>query len=275
MRAKPGQPMTLGTQHIVDNEDKERRVGLRAKYRQFYETIKRKFLWFIFYRVGYDIFNSLATIILAIATSALAMIAVWQWSALNSSDIAIHESAKAATDAAKAAKDSVRLTRDAMRLDQRAWIGVSTIDPVPSIPSEGKTFTAKVNITNSGKTPARNIISVGSLDPLESPKLPDFSYTNHDRLNMGTLAPGAGGVIPFTALHDITANKDYVIVHEFLDKLINKQAIIYVSGRIDYDDIFGQPHWTTYCAWLTVPFNGQFARCETHNETDDYKEAEN
>lgn len=266
------QKTTHGDDTAVQAKTNESGNSSYDEYRQFYETIKDSVIRLLFYRVGHDVFTDLATIILAIATSALAMIALWQWTALNSSDVAIHESAKAATDAAKAAKDSVRLTRNAMKLDQRAWIGVSLVDPIPSIPVAGKTFAAKITITNSGRTPARNIVSVGTLDPLTPPELPDFTYTGREKLNMGTIAPGGGGTIPFTPLHDNTTKADYILAPEFINKLIDRTATVYVSGRIDYSDIFGVPHWTTYCAFLIVPFNGQFGRCESHNDTDDYNE---
>jgi hypothetical protein len=242
----------------------------RYEYRQFYETIKRGFLWFIFYRVGHDVFNSFSTIILAIATSALALIALWQWSALNSSDIAIHESARAATDAAKAAKDSVRLTRDAMRLDQRAWIGIETMDAIPPIPTIGSKFEVTIRVT--GKTPARNLISVGRDDTIPISARPIFSYDGIAEDHAGTLAPNAVAPIPINPMKDTTTGKDHIFSMSYISLLQLELTRIYVSGIITYDDIFSKPHWVTYCAWLRVPFDGQFNRCNSHNDTDDYTE---
>jgi hypothetical protein len=67
------------------------------------------------------------------------------------------ESAGAAKRSAKAAFDAVEATRENMRLDQRAWLGIAAIKPVPTIPEVGKPIQAIVEIRNSGKTPARKI----------------------------------------------------------------------------------------------------------------------
>jgi hypothetical protein len=44
---------------------------------------------------------------------------------------------------------------------------------------------------------------------------------------------------------------------------------VYFTGRINYNDVFGRPHWTTFCAYHTY---GQdlklFNVCPTGNEMD-------
>jgi hypothetical protein len=55
------------------------------------------------------------------------------------------------------------------QIDQRTWIGIDTIDAIPRIPAIGQTFSARIGIKNSGKTPARLVTIVGHLDPIAAP----------------------------------------------------------------------------------------------------------
>lgn len=50
--------------------------------------------------------------------------------------------------AADAAKDAVGVAQSTMQLDQRAWIGIDYIRPVPIIPEVGKTFGAEGSKTS-------------------------------------------------------------------------------------------------------------------------------
>jgi len=156
--------------------------------------------------------------------------------------------------------------KEVMQIDQRAWIGIESIMPIPLIPEKGKTFAASVKMRNTGKTPARNIRQIGSLDPIKGD--PVATYNGTPKL-AGNLSPNAEGAIPFTPLKDGTG-QPLLLNEDVMKRLQNGDFKIVVHGRIDYEDVFGDPHWTTYCATLAVPFNGQFEFCEGQNDTDDY-----
>jgi hypothetical protein len=94
---------------------------------------------------------------LAILTALLVLVAAFQIAFLVDANRVASESAGAAKRSAKAAFDAVEATRENMRLDQRAWLGIAAIKPVPTIPEVGKPIQAIVEIRNSGKTPARKI----------------------------------------------------------------------------------------------------------------------
>ena len=66
----------------------------------------------------------------------------------------MRKSTDAATKAAKAAEDSVTLVRENAHLDQRAWVVVSDVSGVPEV---GKPFIVTINISNLGKTFAKNL----------------------------------------------------------------------------------------------------------------------
>ena len=190
---------------------------------------------------------------------------------LHNTDKAIHVSAEAAKDAAKAAKDAVDGAQRASQLDQRAWVGVDYIDPVPRLPEIGKPFAVNVRIKNNGKTPARKIVTVGRLDPVLKGNLPNFSYDGLARRQAGNLPPAGGITIPINPLLNAETKQPYLFTQEFLDELIAGKFSLYAHGRIGYEDIFGQPHWVEYCAILPVPLIGAFAFCDDHNDTDDYQ----
>jgi hypothetical protein len=50
-----------------------------------------------------------------------------------------------------------------------------------------------------------------------------------------------------------------------LDQINSGAYRVYVHGRIDYDDVFRQKHWTTFCFHLT---DGAWASCREHNDAD-------
>ncbi len=115
------------------------------------------------------------------------------------------------------------------------------------------------------------MINNGKLEPVAANSQQNYAYDEKAKHFAGTLAPNAGGSLPFNPLNDGATGKPAPLTQEIIDKISSGELKIFVHGKLDYQDIFGDPHWTTYCAQLTVPFNGQFLRCETHNDTDDYK----
>jgi hypothetical protein len=203
-----------------------------------------------------------ATLIFVILTTIGIFYQAWIF---NSTDQAAHETAGAAISAVETAKK-------AMILDQRAWIGIESMDPIPSIPKSGETFAAAVRIKNTGKTPSRDTVIVGRIDPIPIQSRPIYSYDADVKRPSGSLAPNAGASIPFTPLNDASTKKPAPLTDDNIASITNGKIKIFVHGRIDYKDIFDEPHWTTFCAFLAIPLDGHFTRCETNNDTDDYKE---
>jgi hypothetical protein len=144
--------------------------------------------------------------------------------------------------AASNAKAGIKATQDTMRLDQRAWVAVIDV--------HGPELEPIVKFTNTGRTPARNVIMypnyLYNLVGIE----PDFN-TQGSPKRLGVLSPGTER----TAQNKMTSIPD-------LDK-----RTLYVFGRITYDDIFGKHHWVTYCLRLSDD-RTQYQFCEEHNDTD-------
>ena len=49
----------------------------------------------------------------------------------------------------------------------------------------------------------------------------------------------------------------------------NGNALLWVAGRITCTDVFGKPHWMTFCAWHVAgqPLDS-FAACDILNDSD-------
>jgi hypothetical protein len=166
-------------------------------------------------------------------------------------------------------RSTVAETAKSLRLDQRAWIGVEKIDP-KAPPVVGKPASISVTFKNTGKTPARNIVSVAVVDPVTTGK-PDFSYTEK-HLQLGTMQPSGEAFIKVTATQSRSTGKDAPLTEPLLEALKSGSIRLYVHGEITYEDIFRRPHLMTFCYFLLEPELNSYAACPEHNDTDEYQE---
>lgn len=209
------------------------------------------------YRENLTIGGLIAT---AVFTFALATFALWQVVETRRAYDPIKESADAA-------KDSVSAIREQMRLDQRAWIGIHTMDAIPYFPEVGKSFSGHGIIKNTGKTPALNTVIYAIIEPVLTEERPNFLYTGIKSFSAGMLAPNGTGHIGPLPIPKAGSTEAAIFSQEQIDLLKQTRFGIYMHGRIEYADIFGNNHWTTYCSFL-LPTGG-FAHCYEHNETDE------
>jgi hypothetical protein len=156
-------------------------------------------------------------------------------------------------------------TREALKLDQRAWLGVESFIPNPTSPERGKTFVVKIAVKNTGKTPAINLFQRGSSEPLRSGDYPNFVYEQGKP--GGIIAPGAFSFIPVVTMTVPETGTPLIVNDDIINGLSGKSFTVYVSGIIEYGDIFNRRHWLTYCGF----WDGDgFAACKDHNDTGDY-----
>ncbi len=209
---------------------------------------------------------SIFTFWLVIATIGLGIIAGLQISFLGRAELISAEAAKAAKESAEAAKKSIETATEATHLDQRAWIGLEFMDAIPNFPEVGKTFAAKGTLVNSGKTPALNLLVYSIIEPVLRESCPNFAYTGIEKFNSGTLPPRGKGFIGPLLIPKAGTTDPAIITQEQLDLLKQGRFNFFIHGRVEYDDIFGNHHWMTFCSFLQ-PVGG-FAFCHEHNETD-------
>ncbi len=168
-------------------------------------------------------------------------------------------SAKAAQDSADAAKESNRITLQTTRNDQRAWVGVSRFLGKEIKPGVEMRF--GVRISNFGRTPARSVRTQTSWSAL--PRSTPFTpvYPPRKRSQQAS----ASVVMP-TFEGEVLAPP--VIFTESQVKALESQlSYFYVYGRITYDDVFGHPHFTTWCFYVAHD-SPTMTACETYNDAD-------
>jgi len=129
--------------------------------------------------------------------------------------------------AASNAKLGIEATQDALRIDQRAWVGIVSIDSNPEVEA-GKQFLSAFTFKNTGKTPAMNLTvrwaSVGLLGGSE----PDPSLLSESPSSQGVLEPNAAG--------QIVSDKQEVhsrrLAQAEADDIESRRLTMYVYGEI-------------------------------------------
>jgi hypothetical protein len=181
-----------------------------------------------------------ATVVIAIATIAAALIGYYQWRALRSTDEATHI-------AAGAARSSATTAHDALVKAQRPFVYQKSVWYRAFIKDGQKLWRGIVEWENSGLTPTKvanfeldcPFIRAGNAiaDPYALKKL--SRITKKATRVSAILAPRQtkfGGQCEFTA-----------------EELVNAQQGIttqYIVGQVSYIDIFGVSHITRYCEYL-------------------------
>jgi hypothetical protein len=160
--------------------------------------------------------------------------------------------------------------RDDSRLDQRAWVGVSGLQAIPDTIQNGKPLMFVLKLTNTGKTPARNLVGSVVVDPAKREGKPSFKYTDTVE-RRGLLMPNGNSfttaIVEPRGTHAIDMPPMSAVI---VDAVTNGNLILYIHGRSFYSDIFDQHHWITYC-YAVMKGKGpiQFEACPNHNDTGD------
>jgi hypothetical protein len=154
---------------------------------------------------------------------------------------------------AQKASDSLKENRAASRVDQRAWLGVKDIKLGTPL-KIGQKVDIEINSVNSGKTPALDV-RMTSLS-MGINKVQPATTSSPDS---GVVAPGNNQMLFGSAELSDTG----------INFLLAAKVKLYVRGRIEYKDIFGASHTTTFCAYYptgkTLP---NFFNCTTGNHMD-------
>jgi hypothetical protein len=161
-----------------------------------------------------------------------------------------------------AAQSAANTAASALHIDQRAWLSAwMTNDPY----KEEELMHLTVHIRNSGHTFAKNstinrnvaIVSKGA-----EPRSDDWK--NDLTVTAGLIPPGIGE----TWTHEIHSSEK--LDKTLSDALKDGTKIIYVRGRIDFDDIFpdSHRHWVSFCFHSSSGTN--WLTCNTGNDIDPY-----
>jgi hypothetical protein len=151
-----------------------------------------------------------------------------------------------------------------MRLDQRAWVGPVAVYGTQFSEGNNKTFVKEgekaavgVEIINSGKTIAKGFESCVTRKAIPAGDKLDTSCPEGGPRSVSVLLPGARlqAASPETG---IATAKD-------VEELRNGSRMFYLFGRLTYEDAFGQPHFTTFCMYLTTDLSS-FNSCPFYND---------
>jgi hypothetical protein len=175
--------------------------------------------------------------------------------------------ADAAKNSADTAVATLKFTEASAHLDQRAWVGVA--DFVTPELKAGEKADFGVIITNSGKTPALKVQvqMIGRMlgkDLVFSPSYP----LKPPGSSVTILDPGMRACV-----------NDLHLTYRFsqgeVDNMRNGIVVMYLFGKISYEDIFRRPHCRTFCRYLSPDF-GAANVCDTYNnEADEACDQEN
>ena len=230
-----------------------------------------------------------ASVIIALATIAYAGIAFYQLKVMsttlsemkNSGDKTVSQTDRIITEAnrlaassektAQQGKRALDATIQQSRLEQRAWVGVvHTISPGYKegeqnvYVKDGQPIKMGVTIVNSGKTPARNVHTNVSVFYLKSTD--EFVPTFNELTTIG--AEPSTTVIQPSAFSSINAGpipEVGSINKTDIANITNGRYILYIAGKITYEDVFKRPHSTLFCLFLD-PSLTVFNTCKNHNE---------
>jgi hypothetical protein len=145
--------------------------------------------------------------------------------------------------------------------DQRAWVGVIKIEGALK---SNQNFSPTAYFMNSGRTPALHVrASMGVVPGVvgREPFLP--TWPDNGRGSTNQFMPGVlyENSVPMTEDY-----KKIIESGDFLTELNSGSRTVYVMGRFDYTDTFGEPHWTTFCHFITQLH--AWVACTKYNESD-------
>lgn len=152
----------------------------------------------------------------------------------------------------------------ASRLDQRAWVGVKSIEMFPM--EAGKPLKMDIKFSNSGKTFALDVRQAGILRLTDKP-LSDVAPEDRESLDkqprqvptLVTLAPDGESIIPCASLAPIN--------EEMITAINTGKVHVYLVGEIGYTDVFKQWHTTRFFQHY-VPAEQKFMAEQAHNDAD-------
>lgn len=148
----------------------------------------------------------------------------------------------------------------ALRVDQRAWMGIANIK-IKQFLEPKSDFIVEIEAIKTGKTPALRVVFHNRLQALVAAQQPNRTFG--ERNGHGTVMPDFKQIISIGENHPVSA--------ETFEQVRDGVRTMYLHGRIEYQDIFGKPHWTNWCFRLVG--RDLFVAHSEHNDTDDIQTA--
>jgi uncharacterized Zn finger protein (UPF0148 family) len=216
----------------------------------------------------------------AVCGIALVIITAYYTRAAYRQAVASETAANAARDAVKVARDtltetqaansqqrientaSLQATIDNFHTDQRAWVSLKNMGFEQGTLKNGDYISAKITLTNTGKTPALNV-AIGTTANIytygQEPRI--FRVHQTEEFNpFQVIYPNDIPNLDTERIKD-THGADAILNDTERAQLISGQLIFYVSARILYSDVSGARHTTQFCAVMN-PDLTSFHECK-------------
>lgn len=201
-----------------------------------------------------------------------------QIAAAQDSGIGQQRATNRALAIAESQAGSSKLLADTMHSNERARLFVQNVFlATPGMfPRVAEPVKAIIEIANSGRTVAKHVRGNLAFEVLPA-KRPAPGDRVKSLTGDHSIPPNAGGVASEIDL-ELTENGKNVgpLSLEKLQVITDGSAVLYVHGRIEYQDIFGSPHWITVCrewkadvANLITGQRGGWGACKQKQPTDD------
>ncbi|MGD1064988.1 MAG: hypothetical protein ABR860_17165 [Terracidiphilus sp.] len=191
-------------------------------------------------------------------------------------------------------QNSVAVVTKQMRQDQRPWLRVEFVPIAGSDPANpraraqittGQPISVPIRIRNTGKTPAEIVTAnfliqlAGIDDPMVFPREKNIAkrfrtpkkgtvaqiLVNHIETGIIFTDSFTEASLMRTGIENGNKTAIPLSPSESMD-ILSGRVMIYVTGRIEYFDEFGTPHWTDFCHALSDA-SANF-RCARYNAAD-------
>lgn len=211
------------------------------------------------------------TALLLLISGTQAIMAWHQWKtmlgqlkSMNDALPSYQKSAEGAKQSADVAKASLTLSQESFKAQQRPYVWVRT----PTVTHEGaiptKPIFMNIEFINAGVTPALQVS-----DHLQV-KFSDVTDADFNGMKSVFKLPGneRGGIITQNStLFGTAVSAKKLTAFTATPIPWNGTDPIYVYGRIEYADVFGDAHWSEFCWHYLMP-NQVLMSCPHHNGLD-------
>ncbi len=150
------------------------------------------------------------------------------------------------------------LTDRTLKLSERAWViiaGISLKEPV----GVSQKAIAVAGFKISGHSPALEMSVKHQITV--SPMIPMVDIPFLSKIQVGSIAVYGPDTKPLSTVEHPMTNNEF-------GELIAGRSHIYSYGLIEYADIFGQRHWTSFCYRTVSLAELNMVACPRGNETD-------
>lgn len=190
--------------------------------------------------------DTLLTAAIAGAAICQVMVALWQgWIYRRQSNL-MSQGLAASTKSADAAKLAADTAGMSMRISSRAWVSAHIEEYIFQV---GKPFRVTVTFKNTGTTPALSVRTC-QVACLITKDLTDLTCPMK-WVSPGPISIAPGGSTRRNGYPLSQENDPLVAASDFLTpevqiELQHRSLVAVTYGRVDYEDVFGIRHWTTF-----------------------------